>query len=790
MNRNEIYLTGLLHDIGKFIERTKNQTISEQFKDAKYGHPKYSAQFIYNLRKENNFFSNFTDGMINAILYHHEPKNIDQKILQLADCLSAKEREKDESTEIYFKTPLKSIFSTIFKEDNEITKEFTYPLKELGFDSIFPDTDNDVNQHNYREVVKHFREEICKIEDEEQLYFLLQKYLWSVPAQTWRYNADISLFDHSKTTAAISICLYDQYKDGKLTEKDMRSNSNKEQFVLLNGDLSGIQDFIYNIPTKGASKSLKGRSVYISLISDVTVQYIIDSLSLKNSNILYNGGGNFYILAPQSKESKIQEIIKEINKILLEVHHGDIYYAIDYITLTPADFNDFSIVWDQVKRKVEEKKTKKWSELSLKDNYNIIFGPVDEGTKEKEHCSICGLSSEKIEIISDDEGDISLCEMCKSFINLTNHLKKAGFISIDKIKNNYNMEYKYNSFFNKLGYCVNLKEELTNEDKDKTYVLDSTNFLKNNCRGFKFGAYNLPLEEDGKQITFEGLAKKSFNNDLGDKKIGILKLDVDNLGAIFSKGLEENNRSISRMATLSRMMEMYFQGYINKVIKNYDWEDKIYVVFSGGDDTYIVGAWNAVLEFTKVFYDKFREYTCNNKYITFSASIGVFKYNYPIARSSHLMENNLKGVKNKNNSNDNILPIKNKVSLFGEIFNWYEFERIKKIKDILFDLVVNKEFGHGLLHKVQKSTVGFKAVLNQSKSGIVDNIKMWRLAYYLREVRNDYKDTAEELIDEYKNIVVYNLMEKSKDERINNIMIIPAAVKWAELATRDFKGDD
>ena len=46
---------------------------------------------------------------------------------------------------------------------------------------------------------------------------------------------------------------------------------------------------------KGAAKSLKSHSVYISLITDIVLNYIIDSLDLKGGNLLYNGGGNFHI---------------------------------------------------------------------------------------------------------------------------------------------------------------------------------------------------------------------------------------------------------------------------------------------------------------------------------------------------------------------------------------------------------------------------------------------------------------------------------------------------------------
>ena len=42
-------------------------------------------------------------------------------------------------------------------------------------------------------------------------------------------------------------------------------------------------------------------------------------------------------------------------------------------------------------------------------------------------------------------------------------------------------------------------------------------------------------------------------------------MDIDNLGAIFSTGFEEENKSIARISTLSRMIDLFFCGYINKI---------------------------------------------------------------------------------------------------------------------------------------------------------------------------------------------------------------------------------
>src|SRR5690606_39527370 len=41
----------------------------------------------------------------------------------------------------------------------------------------------------------------------ESLYHLLMRYAWSVPSAFYRGTPDISLFDHSRVTSALAVCL-------------------------------------------------------------------------------------------------------------------------------------------------------------------------------------------------------------------------------------------------------------------------------------------------------------------------------------------------------------------------------------------------------------------------------------------------------------------------------------------------------------------------------------------------------------------------------------------------------
>ena len=88
---------------------------------------------------------------------------------------------------------------------------------------------------------------------------------------------DVSLFDHLKTTCAIASCLFETKSENK--------------FLLIKGDISGIQDFIYKLASpeeafKGMSKRLRGRSFYLTLLNETFAYYLLKELKLPITNSL------------------------------------------------------------------------------------------------------------------------------------------------------------------------------------------------------------------------------------------------------------------------------------------------------------------------------------------------------------------------------------------------------------------------------------------------------------------------------------------------------------------------
>lgn len=184
----------------------------------------------------------------------------------------------------------------------------------------------------------------------------------------------------------------------------------------------------------------------------------------------------------------------------------------------------------------------------------------------------------------------------------------------------------------------NLTERLLNNDKTfvRTYGKNKMYTGKRVSNKLWVGNYHSDCN------TFEDMADCSK----GIKRIGVLRADVDNLGRAFVSGFNNeanNNRyvTLSRTATLSRQLSLFFRLYINSILREgeYTIEDNsegektiirnAVICYSGGDDLFIVGAWNEIIELAIDIQKKFALYTEGT--LTLSAGIGIYRHNYPIS---------------------------------------------------------------------------------------------------------------------------------------------------------------
>lgn len=788
MDVSKITIGALLHDIGKVIFRSATQD--------KRAHSVSGKDFIKEIADDKD--------VLEAIGFHHKAQlknaeiadNSSAYIVYIADNIaSGADRRGYEETEDEQKgykkdLPLESIFNLLNNRNNKqkINLSTTEKIN-------FPDVNVIADESTYNMIFQKIKQGLQGIhfekEYENSLLELLEATLSFVPSSTnIEEVADISLYDHSKITAAFASCIYlylqsqgrNNYKqDLFIKEKDFYS---EKAFLMFSCDISGIQQFIYTISSEKALKALRSRSFYLEILMENLIDELLKEIGLSRANLIYSGGGHCYILLPNTQEVKltIEKSEQLVNQWLFNRFKTSLYIAISYVECSASELmNEFADdknspykeIFRKLSQNLSEKKLRRYNSESIRKLNSSL-----ENSQGRE-CKVCGT----IDNLTDKN---NICVLCDSLIDISSDLVKEDkllLITKDKMPDNVNVQLPTldgKSFFlNPISYEKVLDtQKNTPESIVRVYGKNKVYTGLNYASKLWIGTY-YTLNINNDMATFEELAGCSE----GVNRIAVLRADVDNLGKAFIKGFERNDSgnkyryvTLSRYATLSRQLSLFFKKHINEILSsqytekrflltdNLSNDKKVTIVYSGGDDLFIVGAWNQVIETAVDLRNAFQKYTGGA--LSFSAGIGIYESGYPISRMADevaVLEEAAKGIDNN----------KNAISLFGaEIINdKHEFRHTYKWEEFL-DFVVGEKFR--LLQKYflnqsneerEKGNSFLYKLLEYFRSA-EDRINVARCAYLLGRMApsNEASDNVKRLYSEFSQSI-YSWILKEKDRR-------------------------
>lgn len=210
-----VQLGAFLHDIGKFAQRARVPLVEgyRAFDRSDYGqhgaHALHSAQFV------EQELAPALRGCGATVLYHHNPQDVRTRIVAIADRLSAGERLADGPVDEGPLQPLNSTLATLFAGPDAKPAAGYFSLRRLDLssrESFFPSTRRPEILHqrsDYGDLWNAFLVAHRRLDQSDYdrylagLYVLLQQYTWCIPSAAYHSVPDISLFDHSRTTAAM-----------------------------------------------------------------------------------------------------------------------------------------------------------------------------------------------------------------------------------------------------------------------------------------------------------------------------------------------------------------------------------------------------------------------------------------------------------------------------------------------------------------------------------------------------------------------------------------------------------
>nr|WP_305910215.1 type III-A CRISPR-associated protein Cas10/Csm1 [Methylomarinum sp. Ch1-1]MDP4521018.1 type III-A CRISPR-associated protein Cas10/Csm1 [Methylomarinum sp. Ch1-1] len=369
---------------------------------------------------------------------------------------------------------------------------------------------------------------------------------------------------------------------------------------------------------KRAAKLLRGRSFYVSLLSECAALKVLDTLNLPATSQVINAAGKFMIVAPNTAATieKLQKVQQVLDKWFLQHSWGQAGVGLAWMKASCNDFrrgkegkaSPYKQLIVQLFEQLEIIKNQRFN-LCGDSSAPIFFKDFLESfDKNKGVCKIDGRSPASEQI----DSDTYISELAKDQIETGHWLTRRERILITRQSLGLTSALKIPIF----GYHISFAG---NEETQGKFGEQARN-------GNLLRAWDFSLPKSADRALWNGYARRAINAyvplfddkaqgeaelgkyageemlDLGEAKtlnhiacedqifqenhqwqgisaLSTLKGDVDNLGLIFQSGLGDD-ASFSKTAALSRQVNAFFTTYLPWLCHTK--YRNSYTVFAGG----------------------------------------------------------------------------------------------------------------------------------------------------------------------------------------------------------------
>lgn len=667
--QSEVAIAALMHDIGKFKQRAFNgdetelKIDKEVFSSLRAGEKSalWTYDFFVNdfsdmMEKSGNQFllSIELEKIAKLAASHNTPSNSLENIIAKADNHSVgldRDSSQRHKEELRIETPLCSLLSTIDTGKERQNSKCSYELGKLSSSCslIMPQKDVVLSSRKYRELFDGFKTDLEAslksitgyVQLIRKLKDLLLEYTWCIPVATNDFYCDISLYDHSITTMSIALAL-------------LCNPDNDDSFRICAFGISGIQSFIFQskyASFKYAAKIFRGRSFLVAFFSTAFEEYLCYKLGLIPFFDVMDAGGNITLLLPNMDglESKLEDVQREIEIFLLEKYHATLSIVMDYCLIkTIEDFGigKYKNLRIEIGKLLNRQKSQKFK-FALQNNSYVLDVAMGKNV-----CSACGKHN------TSSEGDDALCSLCEGQRQIGQNIPLKKLLVLSTGSGDYEILP---------NYFISLTNKFTNNENGKSAISGIWTLDRTYVTYPVWRINNYTSDE-----TFEEIATNAVGFDnKGKKFLAYIKIDVDSLGNIINKGMNEREYSVSRFSTLSRTLHNFFNGYVYSVLEMEYIHS--YTVLSGGDDLFLIMPWNSALSFVSRLRDDFEKFVAHNEKIHFSVGVVLAKEKEPFALVNERANIALEEAKIYPKGKDK--KEKNAISYLGATFSLKELDR-------------------------------------------------------------------------------------------------------------------
>lgn len=471
------------------------------------------------------------------------------------------------------------------------------------------------------------------------------------PVDTWMMLAEkhLSLL-HS--TINPSQTVYDRLKGCLLL-------SGSDEFLVVKASLSGIQRFIYDVRSTGALKNLRGRSFYLNLLLDAVVERILSVFGLTRAAVLYNSGGTCCLFIPcaAETEARFEALADEVRQQVFACHGEQL------------------VLLNGVRA---ERQT-------IQKDLSSLLSELQDRKNHDKYAPLRGFTLEQRRVLFSPQCPVE--ESSARYVELGGRLPQAECMAVCHTPQTGRTDGVEPGGLGIYYYLLRRSEVEEFLAKGTSLVL--------------FNSYDLPRVAVPVRCEFVagcGARVQSFEELIGAdtelKRLGILRMDVDNLGQMFRK-LGQGTDALLRYAAMSRRLDFFFKRDLNSLWLD-GFSQSTVIIYSGGDDLFIAGEWTRTLQLARMIHDRFEE-EFRDVEVGLSGGMSLVTAKYPIIRAAELsaeQENIAKMFGYRGQT-------KNALSLFGVPMRWTaEYDAVRRISESMVVLIEQQSLSKSIVTRL------------------------------------------------------------------------------------------
>jgi CRISPR/Cas system-associated protein Cas10 (large subunit of type III CRISPR-Cas system) len=506
----------------------------------------------------------------------------------------------------------------------------------------------------------------------------------------------------------------------------------------------GIQEYIFDITQRAASVRLRGRSARLGFVLDLCLQRLTEELGV-SIHTLRNAGSRLEVEFDAPSQvmaahiAKLQSVLDQHSREALD---GQVWFTVAAGESSDTAYKDLAYrklspgkaalqghgntIWNEraftIERQTDERRLQREERDEARALPEAVLGRL-----------LAHRENQYVQFTDKPHPDHGPIPVLDRFIHLSAH--DPG------------------------GYRLKLGQDSGSDQKLSAKRL---------CR-------YAPANPDGSLVDLNEIAKRSQ----GAAFLGVLKADLDNAGAVFRQCSSDDERR-----RLSERMEAFFTEGLERVADSKNCTD-CYVVYSGGDDMFLLGPWDQLIRFALEFRNQLQQTVRSWGIQGLTLSAG-FKLTQPGSAVRHLAseaETALAMAKGHRNVRTS-LPAKNRIAVFERLLGWDEVSEGIRWAEEFIRAVEADQLSSGFLQRMQYYASESRRYFEDQH---LDALSMIPLLH--NEWERNKRSFSKELGDRLEREVL-PLLRKLTSEGERMWRVIDFASRYASYAIRKLKGEN